>query len=408
MSVYDHLAGRLSDLDRQVVAAVPAGGNWRHLPDDFPSARVAQIRRSAAAGEGSRSTYYGRLHPDRPAYTISTYFNRPGNGCFIHPTVDRLITIREAARLQGFPDSFRFTGRGRARFVQVGNAVPPLLSYRLAGVLRGNTTVDLFCGAGGLGLGFSWAGFETLAAVDFDRSALDTYAHNEPYRDIAITADLSSPEESLSVLRHIECRAGENGVDVVIGGPPCQGFSTAGKWLTTDSRNNLVFSFVAAVERLRPRHVVMENVAALLWRRGRPFLDSIRSQLHSYGYSTDIALLHAEAYGVPQLRRRMILIAALEGDLHWPAPTHAVCAPAYPALQPGLDPDLPTPTSVIEAIGDLPTTLAEGPDETVSYARDARTSYQKWARSELLVDELLDNPDPMIVEEPHVLEELAL
>jgi DNA (cytosine-5)-methyltransferase 1 len=408
VSVYDHLAGRLSDLDRQVVAAVPAGGNWRHLPDDFPSARVAQIRRSAAAGEGSRSTYYGRLHPDRPAYTISTYFNRPGNGCFIHPTADRLITIREAARLQGFPDSFRFTGRGRARFVQVGNAVPPLLAYRLASVLRGNTAVDLFCGAGGLGLGFSWAGFETLAAVDFDRSALDTYAHNEPHRDITITADLSSPEESLSVLRDIERRAGENGVDVVVGGPPCQGFSTAGKWLTTDSRNNLVFSFVAAVERLRPRHVVMENVAALLWRRGRPFLDSIRNQLHSYGYSTDVALLHAEAYGVPQLRRRMILVAALEGDLHWPAPTHAVCAPAYIALQPGLDPDLPAPISVVEAIGDLPATLAGEPNETVSYARDAWTPYQKWARGDLLVDEVLANPDAMIVEEPHVSEALAL
>src|SRR5688500_4174595 len=98
--IRDHIAGRLSDLDRAVVAHVPPGGNWRDLPPDFPSKRVEQIRRSAAAGEGSRSTYYGRLRPDRPSYTISTYFNRPGNGCFIHPEADRLITVREAARLQ--------------------------------------------------------------------------------------------------------------------------------------------------------------------------------------------------------------------------------------------------------------------------------------------------------------------
>lgn len=111
--IYDHAAGALSDLDREIVAAVPAGGNWRDLPETFASKRVEQIRRSAARGEGSRSTYYGRLRWDRPAYTISTYFNRPGNGCFIHPDAPRLLTVREAARLQSFPDAYRFFGEGR-------------------------------------------------------------------------------------------------------------------------------------------------------------------------------------------------------------------------------------------------------------------------------------------------------
>src|SRR5665648_607474 len=97
--ILDHVAGRLSELDREVVDAVPPGGNWRDLPSGFGSKRVDQIRESAARGEGSRSTYYGRLRWDRPAYTISTYFSRPGNGCFIHPESPRLITVREAARL---------------------------------------------------------------------------------------------------------------------------------------------------------------------------------------------------------------------------------------------------------------------------------------------------------------------
>jgi DNA (cytosine-5)-methyltransferase 1 len=405
--VYDHIAGRLSELDRQVVAAVPPGGNWRNLPEYFPAARVEQIRTSAAAGEGSRSTYYGRLHPNRPAYTISTYFNRPGNGCFIHPTADRLISVREAARLQGFPDSFRFTGRGRSRFLQVGNAVPPLLGYQLARLLTGETAVDLFSGAGGLALGFAWAGFKTLAAVDHDRSALATYACNDQREGIAIRADLAAPDELSSTLLEIERRAGSDGVDVLAGGPPCQGFSTAGKWLKKDARNDLVFSFVTAVEQLRPRHIVMENVAALMWRRGRPFLDSVRRRLHDDGYRTAVALLHAESFGVPQLRRRMILLATRDGELRWPGPTHAFSTPAYPDHQLGLDEQLPTPLGVLDAIGDLPEAVTDNPDEPLCYANDARTAYQRWARGELGIEDLIEDRKALVAEPQMTLARIA-
>lgn len=409
MTVYDHFAGRLSDLDRQVVAHVRPGGNWRDLPEDFPSARVMQIRRSAAAGEGSRSTYYGRMDPERPAYTISTYFNRPGNGCFIHPTAERLITVREAARLQGFPDSYRFSGRGRSRFLQVGNAVPPLLAYQLARILPGETSVDLFCGAGGLALGFAWAGFQTLAAVDLDATSLESYAQNLGRDGVALAADLSVSEELQATLREIRARASPAGVDVLVGGPPCQGFSTAGKLLARDARNDLVFAFVEAVEELRPRHVVMENVAALMWRRGRPFLDAIRRRLSSHGYRTGVALLHAEAFGVPQRRRRLILLATREGQVRWPAPTHAFSTPAFPELQQGLDSELPAPLTVAEAIGDLPAAAIDDPDQPVDYARDAFTPYQRWARGDLPVDELLDLHEPL-AEEDHraVLEGVAV
>lgn len=405
--VYDHVAGRLSELDRKVVTAVPQGGNWRDLPDDFPSARVAQIRTSAAAGEGSRSTYYGRLHPDRPAYTISTYFNRPGNGCFIHPTADRLISVREAARLQGFPDSFRFTGRGRSRFLQVGNAVPPLLAYQLARLLPGETAVDLFSGAGGLALGLTWAGFELLAAVDHDLTALATHARNDPRENVTLAADMAVTEQLSSVLREIGRRAGDSGVDVLVGGPPCQGFSTAGKWLDADARNDLVFSFVTAVERLRPRHVVMENVAALMWRRGRPFLDSIRRRLHSDGYLTDVALLHAETFGVPQLRRRTILLATREGELRWPAPTHGFSTPVYPDRQRGLDARLPAPRGVLAAIGDLPAETGDDPDEPLHYAHAAESPYQMWARGELGVGELVGEREALMAGPRMTLAEFA-
>lgn len=409
MTVYDHVAGSLSELDRQVVAAVPPGGNWRDLPVNFPSARVEQIRRSAAAGEGSRSTYYGRLHPDRPAYTVSTYFNRPGNGCFIHPLADRLLTVREAARLQGFPDSFRFSGRGRSRFVQVGNAVPPLLAYHLARAVPGETTVDLFSGAGGLALGFAWAGFKTLAAIDSDSAAVATFERNLGSQTAIMTTDLSEPRHANRVLREIERRAGADGIDVLIGGPPCQGFSTAGKWLKRDDRNDLVFAFVTAAERLQPRRVVMENVPALLWRRGRPFLESVRRQLHNYGYQTAVALLHAEAFGLPQRRRRLILLASRDGDLLWPGPTHMVSAPAYPEHQPGLDHgvELPQPHNVLDAIGDLPLSAVDDPEVPAPYGSDPRTPYQRWARGALTLEEFVSRPDAVPAEPEPILEELV-
>src|SRR5437016_14242917 len=80
----NHYTAKLSKLDLDVARAVPPGGNWKNIPHEIPSKRLEQIRVSFAAGEGSRSTYYGRLHPDRPSYTINTYFNRPGNGCHLH------------------------------------------------------------------------------------------------------------------------------------------------------------------------------------------------------------------------------------------------------------------------------------------------------------------------------------
>ena len=104
----NHMTARLSLLDMRMVNSVPPGGNWKNIPVEIPSKRLEQIRESFRRGEGSRSTYYGRLRPDQPSYTISTYFSRPGNGCHIHYEQDRVLSQREAARLQSFPDSFSF------------------------------------------------------------------------------------------------------------------------------------------------------------------------------------------------------------------------------------------------------------------------------------------------------------
>jgi DNA (cytosine-5)-methyltransferase 1 len=401
--IHDHVAGGLSELDQAVVRAVPPGGNWRNLPADFASKRVDQIRESAARGEGSRSTYYGRLRWDRPSYTISTYFNRPGNGCFIHPSAPRLITVREAARLQSFPDSFRFYGEGRSRFVQVGNAVPPLMAYQLAQVLPRGQVVDVFAGVGGLSLGFEWAGFPVIAAADNDQAASRAYQLNRQQDDVSILADLGDSHEHSVAMKEIERRAGREGVLLVAGGPPCQGFSTAGDCRLDDLRNHLVFGFVAAVERLKPAMALMENVPQLAYRRGRAILTEIRRALHALGYETSVIIAHTEAYGVPQLRRRLFLLAGRGMPLTWPRPWLQVMAPAHPDQQPGAQHVRRAggPVTVEQAIADLPGQTASSADSALAYEVPSASAYQRWARGELSVAELL--PEVVAVDEEPVL-----
>ena len=383
--IYDHVSGSLSTLDAEIVRVVPEGGNWRNLPENINSSRVRQIRESAARGEGSRSTYYGRLRWDRPSYTVSTYFNRPGNGCFIHPSINRLITIREAARLQSFPDSYRFYGKGRARYLQVGNAVPPLLAYQLGRVLTCGTVVDLFSGAGGLSLGLEWAGFKLLAAVDHNAAASKTLQENRPQKSLAIDADLSDSSELQKAVDEIRHRAGGSRIELVAGGAPCQGFSTAGNCRLDDSRNKLVYAFVKAVADLKPIQVLMENVAALTFRRGRQVLEELRKSLHSLGYRTSFIVAHAEGYGVPQLRRRFFLLAVKGSTPSWPKPFREVVKPMMSKYQPWAQNinDLEKPVTVQEAIGDLPPEAAESLEEPVEYRVRANSEYQRWIRGEV-------------------------
>lgn len=123
-----HLAPTMSERDREYVRHIPPGGNYRSIPDWLDTPRIARIKLT-----GGRTTTYGRLHPRQPAYTINTYFNRPNVGANYHYQADRLITAREALRLQSFPDWFtpRFTSQ-RSLHMQIGNAVPPLLAYAIA------------------------------------------------------------------------------------------------------------------------------------------------------------------------------------------------------------------------------------------------------------------------------------
>lgn len=118
----------MSALDREFVRHIPPGGNYTSIPDSISTKRILSFKAT-----GGRTTTYGRLHPDRPAYTINTYFNRPNVGANYHHRHERLITVREALRLQSFPDHFSPVHRNqRSLHAQIGNAVPPLMAYALA------------------------------------------------------------------------------------------------------------------------------------------------------------------------------------------------------------------------------------------------------------------------------------
>lgn len=121
----NHVANTLSEINRKRVSHVPQGGCWKDIPPELLPDRFRRVRLTDYA------TLYGRLHRDCPAYTISAGFGNVTSGCFTHPDHDRALTVREGARLQGFPDSFEFTGPRNAQYRQVGNAVPPFFMAKL-------------------------------------------------------------------------------------------------------------------------------------------------------------------------------------------------------------------------------------------------------------------------------------
>lgn len=128
----EHDIPTMSELDQYIIKYVKPGGNYMDIPSDVNSARIKRLQK-----EGGRTTCYGRLHPDNPAYTINTYFNRPNVGCNIHYKENRLITVREALRLQSFPDSYKLVSSSKqGKNLIVGNAVPPILSDKIAKELK--------------------------------------------------------------------------------------------------------------------------------------------------------------------------------------------------------------------------------------------------------------------------------
>lgn len=169
------------------------------------------------------------------------------------------------------------------------------------------TFIDLFAGCGGLSLGFENAGFKNLLAIDNWQDALDTYARN---RESARTlcADISTLEPD-----KVRKQYNINKVSVIVGGPPCQGFSVAGKRIVEDKRNELYKSFVRFVDVFRPNAFVLENVPNILSLGGGIVRDAILGDFEKLGYSVNFKVMLASDYGVPQNRRRAVFVGFNNG-----------------------------------------------------------------------------------------------
>ncbi len=130
--ISEHDYPTMSELDKYICAHVKPGGNYMDIPDEVPSQRIRRLKK-----EGGHTTCYGRMLAQKPAHTINTYFNRPNVGCNIHYKYDRIITLREAMRLQTFPDGYEFDSTSKqGKNLIVGNAVPPRLAEVLANQLK--------------------------------------------------------------------------------------------------------------------------------------------------------------------------------------------------------------------------------------------------------------------------------
>ena len=215
------------------------------------------------------------------------------------------------------------------------------------------TVLDLFCGCGGLSLGFEMAGYRVKLAIDNWEDALVTFRYNH--------LDSQTYNGDLLDLRPADMKKRFNlsHIDVIIGGPPCQGFSVAGKRIIDDDRNKLYKSFVRFVEYFQPKAFVMENVPNILSIGGGAVKDAILNDFESLGYTVSYKVLMASDYGVPQNRRRAIFVGLKDKTFNFP------------------EKSIETPITTKDALSDLPDYSVEDGDD---YPLSPQSEYQRKVR----------------------------
>ncbi|UWR76647.1 DNA cytosine methyltransferase [Phaeobacter inhibens] len=340
-----HVAPRHTKRILDLIASVPHDGGSRKDADPslLPSCH--------GSVDGFRDVY-GRLAWDKPSISITAKSSTPSCGRFLHPQQDRNISVREAGLLQGFPPDFIVSGPLVQKYRQIGNAVSPVFSSKIACQLahelqtpsvsihgfdediraaqgRSFTSsiasrkrqtkedgfprlrpaaIDLFSGAGGLSLGLLDAGFDVRYALDSDLDAVNTYRYNLGDHIVHSSAlELRFGD----ILERAGLNEGE--CDFLVGGPPCQGFSQQRRGADEDDRNHLVTWFGKAVSAIRPKVFLLENVPYISAKRGKAILTEFIKEVQSSGYLVQSAVVDASNFGVPQRRQRFILVGFSEG-----------------------------------------------------------------------------------------------
>lgn len=257
-------------------------------------------------------------------------------------------------------------------------------------IKSGLTSIDLFSGAGGLSEGLREAGFVSLYANEIMETYARTYSLNHP-QAIVESRDIREVDAG-AVRDQLGLEVGQ--LDLVAGGPPCQGFSiNAPKRSDDDQRNHLFREYLRFVEEFQPRAVLIENVPGLVSFAGGATLEAILTSLRDLGYSADVQILYAPHYGVPQTRWRTVIIG-LRGDADpltaFPqaerqAPMRINFTSEFggrPIVALPRSVQLPPHTTVADAIGDLPAlTNGQEPQQSMNYRTSPQNAYQEALRA---------------------------
>ena len=207
-----------------------------------------------------------------------------------------------------------------------------------------NQVLSLFSGAGGCSLGFAQAGMKPSVAADIDPDAAATYTRN--LGTDCLTADLSDD----AAIEEVINRAGEQPPFMIVGGPPCQGFSTAGPRSAQDPRNRLIFNYLSLVERLSPRWFLFENVEGILTSNGGSDVTRLARELAQLGYAFRLEKVNFAGFGLPQTRKRVIIVGNRIGrDFALPP---AFCS--YDSGKSKSHRGLPPSPTLLAALSDLP------------------------------------------------------
>lgn len=243
------------------------------------------------------------------------------------------------------------------------------------------TVIDFFCGCGGLSKGFMDAGYEVLLGIDNDEVALKTFVLNHKNSE-GLALDLSKPNILDSLVEKLD---GKN-PDVIVGGPPCQGFSLTGTRNFEDKRNSLYLSMIEAIKIIRPKAFLIENVPGLAKLYGGKVKDEIIKRLSEFGYNVSMNILCAADYGVPQVRKRVFFVGLENslGEFQFPKPTHT--KKNYISCE--------------EAIGDLPPLIDELGNEKNTYLNKPTNQYASKMRGnqKILLNHIATNHKDFVKE----------
>ncbi|WP_084112211.1 DNA cytosine methyltransferase [Belnapia moabensis] len=238
------------------------------------------------------------------------------------------------------------------------------------------TVLDLFAGAGGFSLGFQAAGAKLVGAVEIDDWAVETLEANHPHCSKVVKADLRAVSDN-------DLKEWFGKPSVIIGGPPCQGFShanNAARGSNKDPRNSLFREFIRVADVLQPDAILMENVPGLLKRTAddhQSVISIIEAEFKRIGFHAYVQVLKAQDYGIPQIRPRLFVLGLRAGTTKpFPMPTH------FPDASPGLfGTELLPLLSLWDAISDLPHVEPRGGAEDLEQAGEAQNDYQRMLRA---------------------------